>query len=218
MRPIQFTTTALAALDDDSICLSQTPSGAGNLTIAGALASGGVATLTSALAGPRYGLKIIVSCAGADAAKTFTVTGTKPGGTAQTETIAGSNGSTTTSTLYWETVTQIAVSAATAGAVKVGTTQIGATEWMPLDIYTPNCQTAIDSVVSGTINYSWVYTNEDPFNTAITQLAAAHPDAALTAASASQTAQATAILRAVRLIINSGSGTLRNTITQQSTK
>lgn len=217
MRPISFTTTALSAADTDSISLSQTPLGAGNLTITGALASGGVATLTSASAKPRYGLYVTVKCAGADAGRTFTITGTKPGGAAQTETIAGANTGTTTGTKAFETVTQVAVDAATAGAIEVGTAQAGYTDWLPMDIYTPNDATAFDAVVSGTINYSVVYTNEDPFDTSIAHLTKAHPDAALTAASASQTAQATALMRALRVVINSGSGTLRVTITQQST-
>lgn len=217
MRPMAFTTTALAATDDDSICLSQTPSGAVNLTIAGALASGGVATLTSSSARPRYGLQLVITCAGSDAGKTFAVTGTMPGGAAQTETIAGSNGSTTNSVLYWETVTQVTASAATAGAVKVGTNQAGATAWLPMDIYTPSPATTESYVVAGTINYSVVYTNEDPFDTSITQLAKAHPDAALTTATASQTATALVTMRAIRILINSGSGTLRASIVAQST-
>lgn len=217
MRPISFTTTALSGASTTNICGSQTPLGAGNLTINGALATAGVATLTSATAKPRYGLTIKISCAGSDAGRTFTVTGTKPGGGAQTEAIAGANSSNTSSALYWETITQIAVDAATAGAITVGANQVGATDWIPLDVYTPSPQTAIDVNITGTVNYSVTYTNEDPWDTTITQLEKVHPDSALTGASADQTAQATAVMRAVRLIINSGSGTAKMTITQQST-
>ncbi len=54
-------------------------------------------------------------------AKTFTITGTATDGTTVTEAIAGPGGSATVSTTaLFETVTQVAVDAATAGAVTVG--------------------------------------------------------------------------------------------------
>ena len=90
--------------------------------------------------------------------------------------------------------------------------------WWPLDIYTPNQVTTISAnLLSGTANYSIEYTNEDPFNTSITQLAVAHPTAALTGATASQTAFTTTLMRAVRVKTASGTGSLRVTVTQQST-
>lgn len=89
--------------------------------------------------------------------------------------------------------------------------------WLPLDIYTPNQVTTISvTLVSGTANYSVEYTNEDPFDTSITQQAVAHPAAALTGATASQTASTTTLMRAVRLKTASGTGVLRLTIVQQS--
>jgi len=90
--------------------------------------------------------------------------------------------------------------------------------WWPLDIYTPNQVTTISAnLLSGSANYSIEYTNEDPFNTSITQLAVAHPVAALTGATASQTAFTTTLMRAVRVKTASGTGSLRVTVTQQST-
>tara|TARA_R110000868_G_scaffold1040_4_gene7946 strand:- start:12 stop:338 length:327 start_codon:yes stop_codon:yes gene_type:complete len=90
--------------------------------------------------------------------------------------------------------------------------------WYPLDIYNPNQVTTISvNLLSGSANYSVEYTNEDPFDTNITQLAQAHPVAALTGATASQTAFTTTLMRAVRLNTASGTGELRLTVTQQST-
>lgn len=90
--------------------------------------------------------------------------------------------------------------------------------WWPLDIYTPNQVTTISvNLLSGTANYSIEYTNEDPFDTSITQLAVAHPVAALTGASTDQTAFTTTLMRAVRVNVASGSGQLRVTVVQQST-
>jgi hypothetical protein len=91
--------------------------------------------------------------------------------------------------------------------------------WWPLDIYSPNQVTTISAtLVSGTANYSIEYTNEDPFDLTITQQAVAHPVAALTGATTSQTASTTTLMRAVRVKTASGTGVLRVTVTQQSTK
>ncbi|MFZ9880762.1 MAG: hypothetical protein ACO3QC_05110, partial [Phycisphaerales bacterium] len=90
---------------------------------------------------------------------------------------------------------------------------------IPLDIYVPNQVTTISATVSGTINYSIQYTNEDPFDHSFVHQAVAHPASggAFTGASTSQTHFTTTLMRAVRYLINSGDGSIRLTITQQST-
>ncbi len=212
MRPIQFSAGGLPALDDDSIALSQTPLAAGNLTLAGALMVAGVFTPTA----PGY---LIITTAADESAKTLLVTGKSPEGWAQTETIAGPNATTGISTKSWGVgAMTIYASAAFTGAVKVGTTQSGYGPWRPLDIYVPNCQTAISTDVTGTVDYTWQYTNDDPFDPTIPHIAVSHPVAALVGATTDQTGQSTAVMRAVRQLINSGGGTTRNTITQQSTQ
>lgn len=91
-------------------------------------------------------------------------------------------------------------------------------DWWPLDIYTPNQVTTISAnLLSGTATYSIEYTNEDPFDTSITQLAVAHPDASFTSATGSHTGFTTTLMRAVRVKIASGTGSLRVTVVQQST-
>jgi hypothetical protein len=105
----------LAAADPNGICTTQTPGGAVDLTINGALQSGGVATLV-----PARNVTI-TSGGSSETGKTFTVTGTATDGTAVTEAIAGPGGSATVSTTaLFETVTQVAVDGATSGAVTVG--------------------------------------------------------------------------------------------------
>lgn len=214
MRPIQFSTAAYAAADPDSIALSQTPGAAGNLTLNGVLVSDGVATLSPA------GF-ITITTNGDESGKTLTVYGT----TVEGWTIilgpfamAASATTTTYSLISFATVTRIAVSAATGAAITVGTAQAGASPWRPLDTYTPNAQTAISTDITGTVNYTWEYTNDDPFDASIPHIPVDHPASNLVGASADQTGQATAVMRAVRIKINSGSGTTRNTITQQSTQ
>jgi hypothetical protein len=102
------------AADADGVCQSQTPAagGAQDLTINGALSSGGVATFTAARL-------ITIASAADDSARTFTVTGTDVNGAVQTETIAGP-ATTVTGALYFRTVTQVSVDDDTAGAITVG--------------------------------------------------------------------------------------------------
>ena len=102
------------AADADGVCQSQTPAAGGeqNLTINGALASGGVATFVAARL-------ITIASASDDSGRTFTVTGTDVNGNVQTETMAGP-ATTVTGTLYFRTVTQVTVDDDTAGAITVG--------------------------------------------------------------------------------------------------
>lgn len=225
MRPIQFTWGGYAIADADAIATSQTKASAGDLTLDGALTaqqSVYVAQIppevTTRVATLSTSGLVTITSASNDSGITFTVYGTNNSGAAISETITGTNGSTATSTLSFKTVTRVATSGATAGAVEVGTAQSGQTDWIPLDIYTPNQVTNVSVTVSGTINYTVQYTNEDPFDLSITQQAVSHPVAGLVGATTSQTAGATTtLMRAVRFKVNSGSGTGRVTIVQQST-
>jgi hypothetical protein len=148
----------------------------------------------------------------------FIVTGTRPGGGEQIETLAVTASGTVTGSLAFATVTNVLASAPTSATISVGNAITGYTDWIPLDIYTPNQVTTISAKTSGTVNYSVQYTNEDPFDRSIQQLAVAHPNASLTAASGDETQFTTTLMRAVRLRINSGSGSVRFTVVQQSTK
>lgn len=221
MRPYQVTTTAYAAAGPDSIALSQTPGAAGNLTLNGVLASGGVATLSPA------GFLTITT--GADEhTKTVTIYGTTvEGWTVVLGPFALASSATTTAynVISFATVTRIAVSAALGAAVTVGTGQAGAGPWMPLDIFVPNQVTTISTNITGTLNYTWQFTNDnvwgepdgtppDPNNL----IPYSHPVAGLVGASSDQYGSTTVLMRAVRFVVNSGSGTARNVVTQQSTQ
>jgi len=121
---------ALAAAVTNGICQSQTPTGAGNLTINGSLATAGVATL--ATAGTNIARQVLLTFAADESAKTFTLYGTDTSGNTISETVTGT-ASTAVSQLMYVTLTQVAVSAATAAAVVVGTNGVGATCWVPMD-------------------------------------------------------------------------------------
>jgi hypothetical protein len=95
------------------------------------------------------------------------------------------------------------------------------TDWWPLDIYTPNQVTSISvNKLSGTIEYSVEYTNEDPFDPSIDPgdlLVEPHPVGAFTNATTSLTEFTDVLMRAVRVNITDGAGSARITVVQQST-
>lgn len=209
MRPISFTRSQPAA-DADSVANEQLLNASGVITLDGVLVSGGVATLTVPA--------VLTAFSEASASVNFVVTGTAPGGASQVETLAVTASGTVTGSLSFATVTSIVADAPTSATISLGNGVPGYTSWIPLDIYTPNQVTNISNKVSGTVNYSVEYTNEDPFDTSIQQLAVPHPNASLTAATGDETQFTTTLMRAVRLKINSGSGSVRFTCVQQSTK
>jgi hypothetical protein len=208
MRPISFTRSQPAA-DADSVAAAQLNNSA-VVAINGALAVGGVATLTV----PAY----LTVFSEKSATVNFIVTGTAPSGAQQIETLAVSASGTVTGALSFATVTRVLSDAPTSATITIGNAIPGYTGWIPMDIYTPNQVTTISAKTSGTVNYSVEYTNEDPFDTSIVQMAVPHPNASLTAATGDETQFTTTLMRAVRLKINSGSGSVRFTVVQQSTK
>jgi flagellin-like hook-associated protein FlgL len=218
MRPIQIT-LSFAAADPNSVVTAETPADGVDLTIAGAFASGGVATFPE---------PTTVDFTSADDISdvTFTITGTNSQGTTIFEDVTGVDNDTVSTIQLFKTVTSIAVATVTTyttETVEVGnpdTPSFGTGPWWPLDIYTPNQVTTISAnELSGAVTYSVEYTNEDPFDTSITQLAVAHPAAAgaFTGATTDQTHFTTTLMRAVRVNLTAGYGDLRVTVVQQST-
>ena len=145
----------LPAAVANGISTSQTPGAAGDLTITGSLATAGVATLVPAR-------RVAVASAANDAAKTFTIYGTDRNGNTQTEAITGVNTGSVSSLLDFLTVTRVAVSAATAGAITVGTNATGSTEWV-LDNYLASSWALTVAVsIDGTVTYTVEHTYDDP--------------------------------------------------------
>jgi hypothetical protein len=122
----------------NTVCASQTPAGAGNLTINGTTAINGVAFLGAAK-------HVTINSAGNDSGVTYTVTGTgievgagvgitswsqSPVGLfagatfGLTETITGSNASIVSTKNLFFSVTQVSISGAAGGAVTVGSQSV----------------------------------------------------------------------------------------------
>ncbi len=107
-----------AAKSATAVCAAQAVAAAGNATINGASASGGVATFDYARA-----VNVDSSNVG-DTTQTVTVTGTDYWGQAQTEEIALNGTTLVAGQKAFKTITQVAVSAALAGNLTVGNEDI----------------------------------------------------------------------------------------------
>ncbi len=138
-----ITLTGLAA-SANNISLAQTTAGAANLTITGALASGGVATLAPAG-------RVSLASTGNIATVIFTITGTDRYGNAQTATVTGINNSTVATVIDFKTVTQIATSGAVGTNVTVGTNGIASTPWYPGDYKTGKVPVITVALSSGAV-------------------------------------------------------------------
>ena len=138
------TITLTPVNDDNGIAASQTPGGAGNLTIAGALASGGTVTLAHA--------HLVTIWGGSDeSGKTFTVYGADSRGLSISEAVTGPNNSTVSTTLYFKTITRIAVNAATAGAVIAGVNGLSVGPWLPQNRGMDDFELSASVDISGTM-------------------------------------------------------------------
>ena len=103
-----------AAKSATAVCAAQAVAAAGNATINGASATGGVATFD-------YARTVNVDSTGAgDTTQTVTVTGTDYWGQAQTETIALNGTTLVAGQKSFKTITAVAVSALLAGNLTVG--------------------------------------------------------------------------------------------------
>lgn len=118
MSPINVYNVVPVALSATAVAAAQAVAGAGNLTINGGQASGGVATFAVARC-----VSIVSSGAG-DTTQTATVFGTDTYGVPMSETIAFNGTTTVNGKKAFRTVTRVAISAALAGNASVGTTDI----------------------------------------------------------------------------------------------
>jgi hypothetical protein len=151
MRPIIVTVGPLTAAVANNIALSQTPGGAGNLTLNGSLVVGGVAIIGNAQR---------ITLTTTDSTHTATITGTDWAGNQISETVA-LNGTAVTSVLSYKTVTQITVNAALTAAITVGTSGVGTSPWVRFDEWALP-EIAIQCVANGTVNYTLQQTLDDP--------------------------------------------------------
>ena len=167
MRPIhiQF---SMSVADADGICVSQKPTVAANLTIAGDHASGGVATMPVATSGsnqvdpiPRH---VSITSASDESGDTFTITGTDRWNNALSEEIAGPGATTVTTTANFKTVTQVATDGAATGNITVGSADEADTVLIVTDSYSEPITYAVDLSASADLTSEFKYTVSDVFD------------------------------------------------------
>lgn len=144
MRPRVLNISPYAAADADAVATSQTPAAGGiqELTLDGAFASGGVATMD-------FRRQVVITSAADDSARVFLVEGTDEKGNFRSEAVAGANAGAASTVQAFTTVTAVKVDDDTAGAVEVGTGTIISSNWLPLDYLRTDFQVALGISVGG---------------------------------------------------------------------
>lgn len=222
----RFVFYTVPAASANNIALSQTPSGSTPITINGALATAGVATLSSGLTtiftttGGCWQRRILLTCAGADSARSIVVVGTiLVDGKSYVigETIAGSGGTTTQSKNDYTTITSITPDGgAWAGAITIGTSGVASTPWLRFDTDIPN-PFAVGigtTLVSGAVNWTVEHTFDKMIPNAgsgyianaATYTPNTFPNSGITSKAASTDGNYAFPIQAMRLTVNSGAG------------
>ena len=209
-RPVTIT-KVLTAADADGICASQTPGAAGNLTINGALATAGVATMDTQR-------QVLFTFAADESARTFGVYGTLQNGTEFAENVTGT--ATTATTLAdYKTITRISVDAATAGALTVGTNGVGSSPWYVPNRHISPCAISLELDFDGTANADVEHCfNRVPLERLIapdaTKIPVVYNHSTLAAKTTDSEGTYTSPPAGIRLTINSGTAAVRLTVIQ----
>lgn len=209
MRPIVLPALSFVAGAVGAIAASQTPGAAGALTINGSLASSGVATTDN----QRF---IGITSSSNLSNRTFVLTGTDSQGRTISEELTGPNNTTVLSALNYKTVTGITISGSAAGALTVDTvsgTVTGAGQEVPVDRYLDPGYVSAAVVVAGTLDATVQYTLDDVFAGAPGPFSWL-PFNGLTGITSTASNQTTGPVSALRLLINTGTGSGQLTVVQ----
>jgi hypothetical protein len=199
MRPITMTVGPFAAASATNIRTASSIAGAGAVVLNGSTVSGGVATLDTQR-------QILFTSSASDVGITFTIRGTNNANATITEVLTGGV-TTAVSVLSYKTVTSVVASGASAGTVSIGTNGVATSPLVRFDDWAPG-PGDIMCVVSGTINYSVQFSDDDP-NSPTNPVAEASmtwvatPDAALTAAATTLRSVVAVVPVFARVLVNS---------------
>lgn len=148
----------------------------------------------------------------------FTFSGFNSVGQPATETIVGPGpGLTTSTTTYFNSITQVRASAAT-NAASIGNSATAASPWVVPDYFETPFDIGVQCAISGTLSYTVQITLDDifggtPYQTPNPTLIPS-PAANLANANSTQAGAITVPCRAVRVITNSGTGSVVMTVVQ----
>ena len=191
-----------------------------NSVVLSAGSAGTISVGTNGVATNLQPRKITLTSGGNDTGVNFTITGTDINGNTQSEVLAGASSAAATSVLVYKTVTSITTSAATASTLTVGTSAVSATPWVRLDEWSFN-GIGLQCDAFGTVNYTVQSTYDDP-NSPTSPVGPSSVDwvnsadtAAVGATGGIQTSF-TYVPTYVRVLLNSGTGTVTTTIVQSS--
>lgn len=174
------------AVDDDIVAVSQTPAGAGTLTLTGTALD--------------YARQLGIYSASDISNRTFDVVGTYRGQVISETGITGPNNETVETTKYFDSVTSITISGAAAGAVKVGTVDELVSQPVPIDRY--RTSHSIGLVLTGTINVTVQAALENIQTTSLNTITW-YDHTTLASQTASASGNYTSPITAVRLKVNS---------------
>lgn len=211
MNPIRIK-IAPAATSTTAIAAAQTLGAAGNMVLATAPT---FATVTQPVTGATQAIavarKITLTSTGNISGVNFTITGLSADGIVQSEVLAGPNNNTVTSTLYYQSPpTSIAADAAVATNTSAGMS-LFALGPVVLDRSIP--RVSIQVTVTGTINYTVQFSEDDPYQTAVLLNWLTSTDANLVSQTGNSLGNAVTPLALVRLISNSFSTGATATLT-----
>lgn len=183
----------------------------------GTTAAGVAMTLATTVVDPTNQRRLLITTTGDESGNTFTVVGTNQAGFSITETITGPNASTTRSNLDFLTITSIKPLAATVGTTSIGTDGVGSSMWNIMNWHVSPVNIEVSGVVVGTkgVNFSVQYTYDDPNNLpsgVVYPQPFTHPTVASSTTSIDGSINDP--VTAVRLLMNSGTGTVRMTVIQ----
>jgi hypothetical protein len=181
--------------------------------------SGGVATLDNTR-------RVLLTFAADETGHTFVLTGTTRGGSVITETIAGTTAGTVQSVLDYKTLTSVTISANSTGNISIGTSGVGGSGWLAFDGWLSDGVVAFQCTAVGTVNYTVQQTLDDP-NLSLTQndpqgnlITPASvtwvncSDTNLVAATTTQQSNYNFAPTYMRVVMNSGTGTVTLTALQ----
>lgn len=192
---------ALAAASANCICLSQTPGAAGNLTLNGSSVVNGVAVLDTAR-------RVLLTFAANETGHTFVVYGTNSSNSLIQESIAGTTAGTVYTNQDFKTVTRISISAAATGAIQAGTNTIGSLTWQSVDMMRQPVNVGFQIAVTGTVNYTVEYTNQDVNVLAVGVFPTVFPHQSIVGMTDNESGSFTDPIAYFRVTINSGTGTV----------
>lgn len=191
-----------------------------SITPSGATSASGVTVGTMGTAKLDVARQVILTSGGNDSGITFTIYGTDWSGTPISETVTGANTAAATSVLDYLTVTKVVASAATASTIEIGTNGVAHSPWINLDSWAFGA-TTVQCAISGTVSYNVESSNDDPnyYANPISPASMSWDDKYALGSSTAQTTEIMASMPSppvwIRVLLNSGSGTVRMTVVQQ---